>query len=383
VPELVINVSNIISPLCYTVLRIEPYSICPYRCIYCYSKWYLKRKSNIIIPRRKAVKMFEGVAKRIYRIGAKPIPFRLSTLVEPFPPHEELNRISERVLNIAKQYEYPLIVNTKSVKVVEIEDVKKILEELLDKGLAVLQLSLSTLDDNKSRVLEPLAPPPSRRLSIVKEFGSRGMPVVIRLSPFIPFYSPTSEEEIKFALGIFKDIGVKHLIVEALRIEREAVEALVKELKVYGLSFEGYSIREVEGLKPLVRVSERLRIEAYTTLHRYAVKNGMGFATCKEGLFRFHTTDDCCGAYMLRNYALRVTLWDFYRAGIIVGKQEVDAETSITSICKKFSRICSEMLLAYPRAISKHLKYHEKRLLKVLRKPELLKHIAPDIINNT
>jgi DNA repair photolyase len=383
VPELVINVSNIISPLCYTVLRIEPYSVCPYNCVYCYSRWYFKSRPDVIAPRMKAVEMFERVVKRIYKMGARPIPFRLSTLVEPFPPHEELNRISERVLNIAKRYEYPLIVNTKSVKAVEIVGVRKALEDLLDKSLAVLQLSLSTLDDDKARILEPLAPPPMRRLDMIKEFGLRGMPIVIRLSPFIPFYSPTSEEDIKFTLGLFKDIGVKHIIVEALRIEREAAETLVKKLGDHELSFEGYSIREVEGLKPLVRVSERLRIEAYATLHRHAVKNGIGFATCKEGLFRFHTVDDCCGAYMLKNYALRVTLWDLYRAGIIVGKQEIDVETSITSICKKFLRICSELLSLYPRAISKPLKYHEKKLLKVLRKPELLKHIAPDIVNNT
>ena len=82
--ELVINVSNVISPLCYSVLKIEPYTACPHRCVYCYGRWYV-RGSDVVAPRRVALAMFEGVARQVYRKGLRPIPFRLSTLVDPFP----------------------------------------------------------------------------------------------------------------------------------------------------------------------------------------------------------------------------------------------------------------------------------------------------------
>jgi len=301
--------------------------------------------------------------------------------VDPFPPHEELMGVGERVLLIAKRYEYPLIINTKSSKVVEVEGLKKTLEGLLDEGLGVLQVSLSTLDDSKSRVLEPAAPPPSRRLLVLKEFGSRGFPMVVRLSPYIPYYSPTSEEEVEEALGLLKDMGVKHLIVEALRVERREAEALVKELGLPALDFEGYSLREVEGAKPLVRISKELRLRAYEDLKRRATKAGIGFATCKEGLFRFHTTDDCCGAYLLRSYALRATLWDLYRAGLDFVGQRVDASAYLDA-CRKFSRVCGEELRFYPKAISKPMRYHEKRLLRCLGDQVLLERIAPDLLSN-
>ena len=378
-PELVINASNVISPLCYSVLKIEPYTACPYRCVYCYGRWYAKG-SDVVAPRGVALAMFEGVAKRVYKEGLRPMPFRLSTLVDPFPPHEELAKISEKVLRIAKKYEYPLIINTKSSKIVEAEGLRRALEELLDKGLAVLQVSLSTLDDSKSRILEPVAPPPSRRLLALGEFGSRGFPTVVRLSPYVPYYSPTGEEEVEQALGLFRDAGVKHLIVEGLRVERGEVEVLVKELGLPELDFEGYSLREVEGAKPVVRISRRLRAKAYEGLRRQAIRTGMGFATCKEGLFRFHTTDDCCGAYLLRSYALRATLWDLYRAGLDSVKQGVNVDAYI-DVCRKFSRVCGEELRLYPKAISKPMRYHEKRLLKCLGDRELLERIAPDLLN--
>jgi DNA repair photolyase len=103
-------------------------------------------------------------------------------------------RASEKVLDIARRYEHPLIVNTKSSRIVELEGLRRALEALLDYGLAVLQVSLFTLDDSKSKALEPVAPPPSMRLLMLRDFGSRRLPVVVRLSPYVPHYSPTAEE---------------------------------------------------------------------------------------------------------------------------------------------------------------------------------------------
>jgi len=334
---------------------------------------------DVVMPKKEVVRIFENVCKFIVRYGLKPIPFRLSTLVDPFPPHEELYRFSEHVLKVALNYEQPLIINTKSVKVVEIEGVKKLVDELLSRGLAVIQISISTLDDVKAKVIEPTAPLPSKRLEVIRLFGECGYPVVIRLSPYIPSVSPSDEEEVEYVLGLFKDYGVKHVVVESLRVEREFVEDFIKSLEGNNLSFEGYSLREVGGLKPIVRISKELRIKYYEVLHKHAVRNGLGFSTCKEGPFRFHTVDDCCGAYLLRNYVLRMTLWDVYRTGINPIKYEL-SDDLIKSICRKFSRLCGEELSGYPKIISKPMKYHEKKLLKILRIPEVVKHIAPDLL---
>jgi hypothetical protein len=108
----------------------------------------------------------------------------------------------------------------------------------------------------------------------------------------------------------------------------------------------------------------------------------MGFATCKEGLFRFHTTDDCCGAYLLRSYALRATLWDLYRTGVDSTEHGLDPSAYLDA-CRRFSRVCGEELRLYPRAISKPMRYHEKRLLRCLEDRKLLERIAPDLLNRS
>jgi DNA repair photolyase len=373
--ELVVGASSVISPLCYTVLRLEPYTQCPFNCSYCYARWY--RGDATLRLRLHVVDLFEKVARTIRRRGLKPTPFRLSTLVDPFPRDELTFRVSTRILRVALKYEYPLVVNTKSTLLVEDVEIKQLVKTLLDRELAVLQVSISTIDDERAKLTEPRAPPPSLRLRVLRDVG--GHLLVVRLSPFIPGYSPTTRSEIEYFMGVLRDIGVKHLIIESLRLEENYLKSLVSTLSIREFGVEDYSLRGVSGSKPVVRVSRDLRAEVYSVYYEYAKKYGLGFATCKEGHFSLHTGDDCCGVYLLRDYVLRPTLWDLYRADYNPLKQAL-GEKELLDVCRKYSRVCSDSLRDYPRIISKALRYHERRLLKSLKTPEVLRHIAPDFV---
>lgn len=382
IPELVINATNIISPLCYTVLKLEPYTVCPFRCSYCYSKWYMKSPTKYVFPRYKALKMFEKIVKKIYRNGLKPIPFRLSTLVDPFPPQEQLYRVSEKILAIALDYEYPLIINTKSMYFSH-QFLKNYVEKLLDRNLAVLQISLSTLDDDKAQKIEFRAPEPSKRFEIVKQIGSTDVPLILRLSPYIPYISPTTYDEIKNFVLVVKEIGFKHVIVESLRMEHETIKNFIKNLGINELELDNYSLKKVEELKPLARISHSIVENIYKLLLNELSKHRITFATCKEGLFDLHTSSDCCGVYLIKNSVLRTTLYDIYKYIVETNLNYVkylQNEEHYLSICRKYSRICSTDITLYPKIIAKHLKYHEKKMLKTLRNPDLLKHIAPHLI---
>jgi len=375
--ELVINASNIISPLCYSVLRVEPYTVCPFRCTYCYSRWYMKNPTPYIAPRWRAIAMFRETARRVRRRGLKPIPFRLSTLVDPFPPHEELYRASEEVLKTALDLEYPIAVNTKSDLIAR-DPWRRLLEKLMDRGLAVLQISISTLDDGRATLVEPNAPPPSARLRALKEFEGRGYPLVLRLSPFIPGFSPTLEEEVKEFAGAVRDLGVRQVIVEALRLESEAIELFLRRIGAEAVDLEDYSLREIEGLKPVKRVSRGLLEKIYKALSEELKRFGVEFSTCKDGLLHLTTAPDCCGFWMLRDYALRVTLLDVYRYLLENGPLEA-SHALVERACRKFSRVCGEELKKYPSIISKPLRYHERKMLKVLTNSAVAEAVAPSL----
>jgi len=374
--ELVINASNIISPLCYSVLRVEPYTVCPFECTYCYSRWYMKNPPPYVAPRWRAAAMFRDTARKVRRRGMKPIPFRLSTLVDPLPPHEELYRASEEVLKTALDLEYPIAVNTKSDLIAR-DPWRRLLEKLMDRGLAVLQISISALDD-RTVLVEPNAPPPSARLRVLKEFAGRGYPLVVRLSPFIPGFSPTVEGDVREFAATMRDLGVRQVIVEALRLESEAIELFLRRIGAEAVDLEDYSLREVEGLKPVKRVSRGLLEKIYRTLSEELKRFGVEFSTCKDGLLHLSTAPDCCGFWMLRDYALRATLLDVYRYLLENGPSEA-SRALVESACRRFSRVCGEELKKYPNIISKPLRYHERKMLKVLTNSAVAEVVAPPL----
>jgi len=381
VSELVIGASNIVSPLCYTVLRLEPYSACPFGCAYCYSRWYTRGDSGGLYPRYGVVGAFRDLARRVRRRGLRPVSLRLATLVDPFPPNEHIHGVAERLLSVALELEYPLVVNTKGTHYRSGRVARK-LEALLDRGLAVLQVSLATLDPSKARVLEPLAPPPAERLRAVRELGPTGAPLVLRVSPFIPYVSPTEPEEVREFASLCRELGVRHVIAESLRVERERFGGVLEALGVRGVKLEGYSLREVDGAKPVVRVSRTTLLPVYRLYSEALHQVGATFATCKEGLLDLHTAPDCCGVYLLREGAVRYTLYDLYRYAA-EGSAKIPLPLDyavVREVCRRFSRLYLEELAAYPRVISKGLRYHERKLLKVLHSVEILKHVAPAML---
>jgi len=368
---LVVNVSNVISSLCHTVLRLEPYSSCAFKCVYCYSRWYGVSFHSEPKPLREIVGAFRDFARKVRVKGLKPIPFRLSTLVDPFPPQERHYRVTAKILTEALRHEYPLIINTKSVVQIEDSITEKLLQKLLSEDLAVLQISISTLDENIAKRIEPHAPSPIERIKAVRCFSDA--PLVLRISPFIPNISPTSLNEILDFVAIVKDYGVKHVIAESLRMERDHIHGFLKALNVEA-GVETYSIRN----ESLARIQKSLRESIYKSLSMELSKHNIGFATCKEGLFNLHTTSDCCGAYLLKDYVLRPTLYDFYKH-MAQGRKTAQLQEVVEILESDVTRVCGERLRQYPRQVSKLLRYHEKRMLRTLQSPALLKQVAPHL----
>jgi len=381
VSELVVGASSIVSPLCYTVLRLEPYSACPFGCVYCYSRWYTRGSSGGLYPRYGIVGVFRDLARVVRRRGLRPVPLRLATLVDPFPPDEYIYGVTERLLSVALVLEYPLVVNTKSVYY-RSGGVARKLEALLDRGLAVLQVSLTTLDPSKARVLEPLTPPPVERLRAARELGSTGVPLVLRVSPFVPYASLTGPGEVREFASLCRELGVRHVIVEGLRVERERSASILESLGVRGVELEGYSLREVGGAKPVVRVSRTALLPVYRLYSEALRRAGVTFATCKEGLLDLHTAPDCCGVYLLKEGAVRYTLYDLYRyATEVSARIPLPLDYAVVrEVCRRFARLYLEELAEYPRVVSKGLRYHERKLLKVLHSVEILEHVAPALL---
>ena len=377
--ELVINVSNIISPLCYSIIRVEPYDTCSFNCIYCYTQWYWQRKHGHPKVRVTAIKEFLALAKKTYEKSLKPVPARLSTLIDPFQQIEKQKKATLRILKIALKYEYPLIINTKSPLLVK-DPWNRIISSLADKGLVVVQFSLSVLDEGRASILEPHAPSVKERLQVMRILAEQGIPVVLRLSPFIPRKSIEPYDYDDFA-SLLKELGVRHVIVEALRFTQPELSMILRKIGINDIELEQYSLRIIEGGKPLYKPSRKLLYNEYSLLKDSLVKHGINFATCKEGFFSLHSGNDCCGFYLFKSnmgIGKRITLYEFYlktRQGpILLDKLDEVYE----ELCEQ-GYLCSNNMEEYPRRIKKPFKNHERKLLRVLRSKEHLVHVTPEL----
>jgi len=366
---LLIQPTPYISGLCYSVFRVEPYAECSFACTYCYRRWYAVRGGV------RQVWDFERAAAEVRSSGLFPVPFRVSTLTDPLQPIEEKEKLTLKILEIAERYDYPIVLNTRSTLIGK-EPWRGRILELAQRGLLVLQISVSTITDEWKK-LEPNAPPPEEVLDAAGRLAERGVPLVIRYQPLIPGLSDV-DEIAERAAERFSEVGAQHVVVEYLRIEEHALnfyEKLATSNEPYRLKWESYGVHSGRGpVKPPLNYREQ-RIKAISEIMR---KKGLKFATCKEGFFSVHSSPDCCGFYLLgARYIVRPTLAEVYR--IVREDGSLGVEELLLKLLHLRGFLSGSRIDAYPRPIRKGLRWHENVLQKVLRDKVQLEKVTSEL----
>jgi len=357
------------------LFRIEPFTTCSFNCIYCYARWY--REDDSVKPRFRALNEFRVVARKLNERKLRTIPFRLSTLSDPFQPLESKVKIVRNILKIALEYEIPLIINTKSNLIMD-DSIKKLILKLGSKNLVLIQISISTLNNNISSKLEPKASPPYERLKIIENLSKENIPVAVRLQPYIPGISdyPNLEDTIRS----IKDIGALHLIVESIRLPKRDIIELENILHLKLDLWEPYQVTIPSSLEDvaLYRLSYNIRHRIFRELANLARRYNLFFATCKEGFFHLHSSPDCCGIFLLsgEKCIVRPTLNEVY---VLVKKYGTLTLDEVISRLKDLDVLFDEKLKPYPKRLKKPLRNHEKKFIRVLRNSKILHHITPSL----
>ncbi|MCX8170356.1 MAG: hypothetical protein N3E47_00065 [Candidatus Bathyarchaeota archaeon] len=375
----VINPSINVSPYCYSILRIEPYLNCEHGCLYCFGCWYRVKPGDGGEAGLNVIRDFRGLLNFLRKRNLKTMPFRLSTLVDPFQPMEEKHGISKRIMELCLKYEVPLIINTKATLLLR-EDILNVLTKLSSKGLIIVQVSLSTINAKIASILEPNAPPPMERLDMSEKLSRENVPLIVRLQPFIPGITDYEVEDI---VRLAHYAGAKQIIVEALRDEMAKLQIyreIAYEKSVYdNLSLWLHYSPSVEVSSKIVRPSVEWRLKAYTNTKNLCEKHGLEFSTCKEGFYNYHTAKNCCGMHYLEDgkYLLRPTLHEVWtyceRRGSIPGFDDVAA--SLTD-----AYLFGDGVRRYPKALGKKVLSHEKILREILyERRDMMRILLPSL----
>lgn len=196
---------------------INPYRGCEHGCIYCYARpthEYLGFSAGLDFETRILVKADapELLRSALSARAWKPQVLAMSGVTDPYQPIERKLRITRRCLEVLAEFRNPVAMITKNHGVTRDADV---LADLAAHGAAVVNLSITTLDDRLHRVMEPRTSVPARRLAAVETLAKAGIPVRVMMAPVIP---GLTDHEIPRVLEAARDAGAEAASCLVLRL---------------------------------------------------------------------------------------------------------------------------------------------------------------------
>jgi DNA repair photolyase len=196
---------------CKTILSpqngMNLYRGCTHGCIYCDSRSNCYRMSHDfedIEVKRNAVAILESQLKK------KRNPCMISTgaMCDPYIPLEDELKITRLCLEAIASHGFGLAILTKSARIMRDLD---LLKEINKKSKCVVQMTVTTFDDELCRVIEPNVSTTSERLAVLDVMLEEGIPTVVWLSPILPFINDT-EENLRSILQRLTKAKIKGII---------------------------------------------------------------------------------------------------------------------------------------------------------------------------
>jgi DNA repair photolyase len=190
---------------------LNPYTGCGHGCVYCYAPttihyagqepWgtFVTAKTNIpAVLERELRRMPRGV------VG-------ISTVTDPYQPVEGRLKLTRSCLEVLLAKQFPVCIQTKSALVLRDIDL------IRDFGDREVGLTVTTLDDEASALIEPGASLPGERLDALKRLANAGIPTWAFVGPLVPGYMDA--DRLADVLARVKETGARKVLVDKLRLK--------------------------------------------------------------------------------------------------------------------------------------------------------------------
>jgi DNA repair photolyase len=199
---------------------INPYRGCEHGCIYCFARpthAYLGLSPGLDFETRLIARpgLPEVLERELAKPSYTPATIAIGTNTDPYQPIEREHRIMRRVLEVLEAHAHPVAVVTKGTLIERDID---ILSRMAARGLARVGISVTTLDRDVARKMEPRVPAPDRRLAAIRRLSDAGVPVRIMASPMIP---GLTDHELEAILAAGAEAGAVAASYILLRLPHE------------------------------------------------------------------------------------------------------------------------------------------------------------------
>ena len=185
---------------------INMYRGCTHGCIYCDSRskiYQMNHKFEDIEVKENAIELLK---KELIR--RKPCMIGTGAMTDPYIPLESRLEFVRKALQLVYRYGFGWACITKSDLVLRDID---LLRKINEKTKAVVQVTITTADDELCRLVEPNVCPTSRRVEVLNKLNEANIPTVVWLCPILPHINDT-EENINAILDWCIDANVKGVL---------------------------------------------------------------------------------------------------------------------------------------------------------------------------
>ncbi len=199
---------------------VNPYRGCEHGCIYCYARpshAWLGLSPGLDFETRLTFKpdVADLLERELSKPGYVPRPITLGSNTDPYQPVERTLGLTRAVLEVLDHYNHPASIVTKSAGV--LRDIP-LLSRMAERNLVRVWLSVTTLDNELARRMEPRAPSPQRRLAALAGLRRANIPAGVLAAPMIP---GLNDAELEAILEAASRAGASHAGYVLLRLPLE------------------------------------------------------------------------------------------------------------------------------------------------------------------
>ena len=256
-----VNVKGILS----TKNGMNLYRGCSHGCIYCDSRskcYHIEHDFEDIEIKENAIELLENALKR----KRKKCMLGTGSMTDPYIPLESKIGNVRKALVLVNQYGFGFTLITKSDRVLRDLD---LLKAINDKTKCVVQLTLTTYDEDLCRKIEPNVCTTRERVTALKKLNEAGIPTVVWLCPILPFINDTEENirgileyciEAKvygiicFGMGLTLREGNREYFYS--KLDKLFPSMKEKYMRTYGTQYQVNSLKNNELMKLFHQVCE-------------------------------------------------------------------------------------------------------------------------------
>ena len=211
---------------------VNPYRGCEHGCIYCFARpshayWDLSPGIDFETKLIAKTNLASRLEQELQKPGYVPQPIALGVNTDAYQPIEREQRLTRQALEILLRYRHPVHIITKGSLILRDLD---LLSELASQRLVSVAISLTTLDDELKRIMEPRAASPAARLRVMRTLHEAGVPVSVMCAPMIPMIN---DMELERLLEAARDAGARSAGYVLLRLPLEIADLFEEWLQAH------------------------------------------------------------------------------------------------------------------------------------------------------